>query len=501
MSVLSSPLPVRRSLSMRWRDWSLATQFAVAGGVVMLIAMMLVGRWVSTRIEEAVVRNTANATAQYMESFISPLSQDLAKFDTLSPVARQALDEIFTNTPLGKRVVSFKIWKGNGLVVEASDKSIVGKTFEVDDDLKLAWSGQVAASFTAPFSAAVDAESAAERALGVPLLEIYSPIREVWSGKVIGVAEFYEVGTELETELRDARLNSWLAVALVMFLIGASLYAIVLRGSRTIDMQRAALTNQLHRLTELSEHNTALRRRVQNAAARASAQNDQSLRQVGADLHDGPAQLMGFAALRLDAIRGVVADPAAKADLTSVESAVKDAIKELRTIARGLSLPQIEQRPLDELVRSLTVAHAARTETSVEVVCTLPPDRPFPPAVKICIYRFVQEGLNNAWRHAAGVGQKVELTLNGGVLTLTVSDKGPGFAAAPDTATDTDTATGTDTTSGTATTPAVPVASDGSGMGLSGLQDRVESLGGSFERLSPPGGGAAIRMTLDMKDG
>ena len=475
MSVVASPLPP--TLPQRWRDWSLATQFAVAGGVVMLVAMMLVGRWVSMRIEEAVVRNTANATAQYMESFISPLSQDLAKFDSLSPVARQAIDEIFTNTPLGKRVVSFKLWKGNGLVVEASDKSIVGKTFEVDDDLKLAWSGQVAASFSGP----TDAENAAEQALGVPLLEIYSPIREVWSGKVIGVAEFYEIGTELEAELRDARLNSWLAVALVMFLIGASLYAIVLRGSRTIDSQRAALTSQLQRLTELSDHNTTLRRRVQNAAARASAQNDQSLRQVGADLHDGPAQLMGFAALRLDAIRGVVADPAAKADLTSVESAVKDAIKELRTIARGLSLPQIEQRPLDELVRSLAEAHAARTETSVAVVCTLPPDRPFSPAVKITIYRFVQEGLNNAWRHAAGAGQSVELTLKAGVLMLTVSDKGPGFGSTPS----------------LETRPS----EDGSGMGLSGLQDRVESLGGSFERLSPPGGGAAIRMTLDMKDG
>ena len=477
MSVLTSPLPLRRTRSLRWRDWSLATQFAVAGGVVMLVAMMLVGRWVSTRIEEAVVRNTANATAQYMESFISPLSQDLAKFDTLSPVAQQAIHEIFTNTPLGKRVVSFKIWKGNGLVVEASDRSIVGKTFPVDADLQTAWNGEVAASFSAPN----DAENAAEQALGVPLLEIYSPIREVWSGDVIGVAEFYEIGTDLQAELRDARLNSWLAVALVMFLIGSSLYAIVLRGSRTIDTQRAALTSQLQRLTELSDHNTALRRRVQNAAARASAQNDQSLRQVGADLHDGPAQLMGFAALRLDAIRGSVADPAARADLSAVEHAVTDAIKELRTIARGLSLPQIEHRPLDELVRGLTEAHAARTETSVQVVCSLPPDRAFSPAVRICIYRFVQEGLNNAWRHAGGVGQKVNLTLRGSLLMLTVSDGGPGFAA---------------------TEPGgAPDASDGSGMGLSGLQDRVESLGGVFERLTPSGGGAAIRMTLDMKDG
>lgn len=462
----------------RWRDWSLATQFAVAGGVVMLIAMLVVGRWVSMRIEDAVVRNTANATAQYMESFISPLSQDLAKSDTLSPGAKRALDEIFTNTPLGQRVVSFKIWKDGGLVVEASDKAIIGRRFAGDEALAEAWGGVVVASFAAP----ADEESAAEHALGVPLLEIYSPIREVWSGRVIAVAEFYEVGTELQADLADARRNSWLAVATVMFLIGASLYAIVLRGSRTIDSQRAALTSQLARLTELSEHNTALRRRVQNAAARASALNDQSMRQVGADLHDGPAQLMGFAALRLDTLRGAVESPVAQQDLTAVERAVKDAIHELRTIARGLSLPDIELRPVGDLVRGVAEAHAARTGSAVAVSCDADPDRALSPAVKICLYRFVQEGLNNAWRHAGGAGQRVDLSMRGGLLTLTVGDSGPGFAA-------------------TAAATAPPPADDGRGMGLSGLRDRVESLGASFERRDTPGGGAELCMILDMKDG
>lgn len=466
----------RMDLARRWRDWSLATQFAAAGGVVMLIAMLLVGRWVSTRIEDAVVRNTANATAQYMESFISPLSQDLAKSDTLSPGAKRAMDEVFNNTPLGKRVVSFKIWKGDGLVVEASDESIIGKRFEVDEDLAKAWSGQVTASFAPP----TDVESAAEQKLGVPLLEIYSPIREVWSGRVIGVAEFYEAGTELGAELADVKRKSWLAVGTVMFLIGASLYAIVLRGSRTIDSQQAALTSQLARLSELSDHNTTLRRRVQNAAARASALNDQSMRQVGADLHDGPAQLMGFAALRLDSLRGSVESAEAQTDLSSVERAVKDAIKELRIIARGLSLPDIEQRPVKDLVQGVADAHAARTGAPVTVTCDIDTDRPLSPAIKICLFRFVQEGLNNAWRHAEGAGQQVDLSIRGGVLTLMVRDAGPGFRPQ---------------------TEISPPTADGHGMGLSGLRDRVESLGASFERRTAPGGGAELCMILDMKDG
>lgn len=462
-----------RRIYSNWSRWSLATQFAVAGGVVMLMAMLLVGRWVALRIEDSVVRNTANATAQYMESFISPLSQDLAKSESLGPGAARALEEIFTNTPLGERVVSFKIWKPGGLVVEATDKTMVGKVFPVDPDQLTAWGGHVAASFAGPY----DAENKSEGALGLPLLEIYSPVREVWSGDVIAVVEFYEAATELSDDLIQARRNSWLAVAGVMALIGSSLYAIVLRGSRTIDSQRAALTRQLDRLTEMSRHNTALRLRVQNAAARASAMNDQSLRQIGADLHDGPAQLMAFAALRLDDLRGAVSGPVAEADLASVERAVKDAIREIRTIARGLSLPEIEARPVAELLRLLAESHTARTGTAVVVICTIPACVELAAAVKICIYRFVQEGLNNAWKHAGGVGQQVNLSLAGGSLTLSLSDDGPGMGNG------------------------VPVSPDGDGgMGLSGLRDRVESLGATFEVRSPASGGAELRMTLEMKD-
>ena len=392
--------------------FSLATQFALAGGIVMFVAMVTVGIWVSDRIEETVVRNSANATAQYMESFLSPISQDLDKSDTLSPGAMRALDEVFTNTPLGERVTAYKIWKPGGLIVDASDQSLIGNRFEVSDHLAKALEGAVVGSFGDPYTD----ESADVRVAGVPLLEIYSPIHEVWSGRIVGVAEFYEVADGLSADLAEARRRSWLTVAMVMMTIGALLYAIVLRGSHTIDRQRAALNRQLVALRDLSDHNNALRLRVQEASARTSAMNDQSLRQIGADLHDGPAQLMAFAALRLDDLRPAVAGARAQDDLDQVEGAVKDAIREIRSISRGLSLPDIEARSPCEVVRSVADAHAARSGTEVKVECD---DATIPllsPAMKICLYRFVQEGLNNAWRHAEGQGQSVRLTVAGAHL-------------------------------------------------------------------------------------
>lgn len=446
---------------------SLARQFALAGGVVMLVSALLVGWLVQGRIQDVVVRNTANATALYMESFIAPLTQGLADHDDLSEWSRAEIGRLLEQTALGSRVVSFKIWRQGGLLVDASNTALVGQTFDVTENLKLAWKGEVRADF----DDTGDQEDVAEHALGLPLLEIYSPIREVGSGRVIAVAEFYEVATQLKSDLFWARAMAWAAVAGVMALIGASLFAVVLRGSRTIDRQLLALLN-------MSAGNLALRLRVQGAAARFSAMNDQAMRRIGADLHDGPAQLMGFAALRLDALRSKVVDPAARAELETVERAVKDSIVEIRNISRGLSLPDIERKPLDDILAGLVDAHAARTGTEVTLTGQLGARADLGPAIKTCIYRFVQEGLNNAWRHAEGQGQEVRLVVQGDTMELCVLDRGPGFAHIPPEA-----------------------GADDEGLGLGGLADRVESLGGRLVMRNREGGGAALCLELDLKGG
>ncbi|MES2434091.1 MAG: ATP-binding protein [Pseudomonadota bacterium] len=447
-----------------WSKLSLVQQFALAGGVLMLLSAGFGGYFVANRIEDAVVRNTANATALYMESFIAPLTQDLAQRSDLSEESRVKIGELLADTALGKRVVSFKIWRPGGLVVDASNLETVGKRFPPTENLKKAWGGEVRADF----NDTKDEEDAAEHAMGIPLLEIYSPIREIKSGKVIAVAEFYEVATQLKQDLIRARSLGWLTVAGAMALISAAMFAVVLRGSRTIDRQLGALK-------DMAAGNLALRLRVQGAAARFASVNDQALRRIGADLHDGPAQLMGFAALRLDALQGQVSGPAAE-DLASVQRAVKDSISEIRSIARGLSLPDIEQKSLEDILRGVTEAHAARTGTAVALHCQSV--NGLPAAVKICCYRFVQEGLNNAWHHAEGQGQEVRVSLRGDLLEVQVLDRGAGFAQLP-----------------------VDFSREDAGLGLAGLADRVESLGGhiSFANRSD-GRGAALRMTLDLKE-
>ena len=452
---------------LRWRELSLARQFALAGGVVMLVAMLSVGLWVSRRIEEVVVRNTANATALYMESFMAPLMQDLARRERLTPEARLEISRLIKDTALGERVVSFKVWRKGGLLADASNEALVGQRFPVTENLRRAWDGQVRADF----NDTADAEDVAEAALGLPLLEIYSPIRELRTGEVIAVAEFYEVATGLQDDLTRARAASFAAVAAVMAAIGLTLFAIVLRGSRTID-------RQIFALRDLASRNVALRRRSQGAAARFAALNDQTLRRIGADLHDGPAQLMSFAALRLDALRQGVPEGEGRRELDAVEGALREATRDLRTISRGMSLPDLERKPIAALMRALAEAQGARNGKPVAVTVGLAGHEDLPLAVKTCLYRVAQEGLTNAWRHGHAEACELRLTARDGVLTLSVLDRGPGF-------------------------PPAGAEADGAedrGLGLAGLTDRVESLGGRLLMLNRPGGGAELRMVLDLRE-
>jgi signal transduction histidine kinase len=431
-----------------WTDWqwenlSLARQFALAGGTVMLVAVLAVGLWVSRRIEDVVVRSTASATALYMESFVAPLLQELTHREGLSSEARLEVARLLKDTALGERVVSFKLWRAGGLLADAMNEELVGQRFEVTENLRLAWEGEVRADL----EQTKDTEDVAENAMGIPLLEIYTPIRNARTGEVIAVAEFYEVASELKSDLVKARLASWAAVAAVMAAIGISLFAIVLRGSWTID-------RQMDELKSLSARNVALRMRAHGAAGRVAALNDSTLKRIGADLHDGPVQLLGFAALRLDALRMHNGDAKAQDELNGVEQAVRDAMGEIRSIARGLSLPDIDERSLADLLQSLALGHSERTGTAVDFECDIADHAELSAAVKTCVYRVAQEGLTNAWRHGGGVSQKVQLAICGDVLTLSVLDRGPGLPPGAKSAVDL----------------------GHGGMGLAGLTDRVESL-------------------------
>ena len=261
-----------------------------------------------------------------------------------------------------------------------------------------AWNGEVAAKFEDLH----DEENEPEAALGIPLLEIYSPVRQVWSGDIIAVAEFYAVEDTLASDLAAARRESWLVVAGIFVFCGLSLYGIVRAGGRTIEAQRARLLEEAGHSRAIAKQNAELRQRAVGASARAAAQTERTLRQVSADLHDGPAQYLALAALRLDRI--LPATEAGRDEAEAIRGALNAALTEIRALSRGLSLPDLEPylAPEHGAARGGDPSAAYRLRGRAGAT-TGPPEPAIDQSAKICAYRFLQESLSNVTRHAPGM--------------------------------------------------------------------------------------------------
>jgi len=141
-------------------------------------------------------------------------------------------------------------------------------------------------------------------------------------------------------------------------------------------------------------------------------------------------------------------------ELAVVDQALSEAIREIRNLCNGLSLPDIDGVPIDKTIERVVRAHEMRTGTKVTL--DLGVSEPVPHPVAISAYRFVQEGLNNAYRHGGGIGQTVDAALERRQLIIRVgNDLAPSevVKARPDAV---------------------------RGLGLAGLRERIESLGGTF---------------------
>jgi signal transduction histidine kinase len=138
-------------------------------------------------------------------------------------------------------------------------------------------------------------------------------------------------------------------------------------------------------------------------------------------------------------------------------------------MSKGLMLPEVEDLPLPEVIKRMALNHERRTGTKVTVHCgTI--SHTLTHGIKICVYRFVQEGLNNAFRHADGNGQVVMCRIDDSVLYLAVQDDGGTGVSGP--------------------------APPDSGLGLVGMRERVESLGGVFRVSHLPNGGSRFEMSV-----
>lgn len=460
-----------------WESLSLFRQFSLASLTAPLVGMILLGIWISQRIENAVVQSVGASAALYTDALIEPYVQELAAGDEISADNIRGLEARLSPAFAGKRIIAVKIWRGDKIVY-SNTKNLIGHTFPPSASRHRAWQGDV----TVNYDATDDADEAEERALNLPVLEFFAPVRQSGTNRIIALAETYEVSTTLAEKLAVARYQGWLAVLAATFFMVSLQALIVRRGSRTIAEQRKKLRSKLDSLAASLAENEALRIHANHANRRVTEINERFLQKLGADLHDGPVQLLGMSLLRLDSLKHTVSKTSkdlredALDDVIVIREALIESLEEIRTVSSGLAPPEVDQLTLEGALRMVAARHERRTERPVHVdLGALPSYVPY--SLKASLYRFAQEGLNNAFRHAGGSGQALRARFDGRCLEVGVSDTGPGFDCG-------------------AREPLEMIG----GQGLKGLRDRIESVGGTFAVNSQPGRGTRLVARFSISD-
>lgn len=203
--------------------------------------------------------------------------------------------------------------------------------------------------------------------------------------------------------------------------------------------------------------------RAQLEEVRASRQRiveagDRERERVERNLHDGAQQRLVTLSLSLAMLRDRASDddPTAARALAEASEELKQALKELRELARGIHPAILSEEGLEAAVESL----AERSPLPVRVTAHLGGDLPAP--VEATAYFVVSEALANVAKYARATHVTVDLRRGNSCLRVEVSDDGIGGADL------------------------------NGGSGIRGLEDRVSALGGTLRLESPPEAGTRV---------
>ncbi|MDB4950278.1 MAG: histidine kinase [Gemmatimonadetes bacterium] len=217
-----------------------------------------------------------------------------------------------------------------------------------------------------------------------------------------------------------------------------------------------------------------------SASHRLMHVTERELQRILLDIHDGPVQHMYAALSQLDLLRraleaGGHAEPEVADRMGRIRQLLESGLNEVRSFIGAFRPPEFEARDLVTLVEGLAMQHEAHTDTRIDLVVDAPlPEVPLP--VKIALYRVLQEGLSNAYRHGGAdrvaVRMRRVVRTGGPRLRVSVSDNGHGFDP------------------GTVRPE--------KHFGVDGMRDRVEMIGGRFRLRSSPSRGTTIAVEVPL---
>lgn len=196
---------------------------------------------------------------------------------------------------------------------------------------------------------------------------------------------------------------------------------------------------------------------------------------IAADVHDGVLQQLGATAIRLELAQAQVE----RSDFDSAREIIEDGAKEIRSCARELRSLLMELRPqvLDDNGLAAALKELGRNVENIDVAVSSNVPDDLGNEYSITIFRIVQEALTNIQKHSQASHARVDVHIDDGSVEIEITDDGIGFEAA-------------------VTGPSA----EGSHLGLLGMRERADMLGGTFSIEGRSGSGTRIVALLPLND-
>ena len=247
------------------------------------------------------------------------------------------------------------------------------------------------------------------------------------------------------------------------------------------DDEVIGLTAASFDVTELRQLEAQqIQHRTHLAVQRQLFQHRESERtQIARDLHDGPLQ--DLIATSFGLVEAMSTDE--KEDrlrkMRKIQEAMQRNIRDLRVFCNDLRPPVLAPFGLEKTIQSHMESFRMRFP-DIKIYLTLMPDgKRIPENIRMTMYRIFQELMNNIVKHAHATELRVSLFLDQSQVVLEVKDNGVGFHVPTDW---------------------MEVAQQGH-LGLIGMRERIESIGGTMAIYAMPGRGTRIEVTAPLPGG
>lgn len=213
---------------------------------------------------------------------------------------------------------------------------------------------------------------------------------------------------------------------------------------------------------------------LESLARRLIQKQEEQQQTISRELHDNVAQVLSAVTNRISLARDTSKLPAwLRQELKDMQESVNAALSDIRTLARGLRPSLLDHCGLAATLDKHAQDFRERTGTNLELEVDPEAASFLDTADLTHLFRLVQEAMQNVEEHSHAERAWVVLAQRDGKMHLEIGDDGCAF-----------------------TPQRVAEAQADGHLGLLGMRERAELLGGSFELNADPGKGTIIRVSV-----